>query len=276
MNISDMFESWGNTTQNAWGNNTTGNFFSSINPFSSQQGTPLNSLFGETGLISNPTEAWDQFKNGKTNIVNKQIADENLAFQQENLDYQKALQETIFNREDTSYQRTVNDMIKAGLNPLTMNGQNDTGEVIPTEAKHNDFVMQDQGFGAMANEIFNAMNKLNYYQIGENINQKSKAEADIKTQEAENYENTITKLKAEIENLKANTNNTNETTRGKKHTNDYNEKYGVNSEMPLIERIGAYTNSEGQKEDNKDYNNKINNTINKTKEKLTNTYAKKV
>ena len=136
--------------------------------------------------------------------------------------------------------------------------------------------MQDQGFGAMANEIFNAMNKLNYYQIGENINQKSKAEADIKTQEAENYENTITKLKAEIENLKANTNNTNETTRGKKHTNDYNEKYGVNSEMPLIERIGAYTNSEGQKEDNKDYNNKINNTINKTKEKLTNTYAKKV
>lgn len=78
------------------------------------------------------------------NATNKAIADQNLAFQRENLDYQKALQQQIFEREDTSYQRTVDDMRAAGLSPLSMQSTNGAGEAIATEALHNDY--QAQGY----------------------------------------------------------------------------------------------------------------------------------
>lgn len=101
------------------------------------------SLFGDNGILTNPTGSWDHFKNGETNDVNREIAEKNLEyqkewnaeqmkFQRENFDYQKALQERIFAREDSSYQRTVNDMRAAGLSPLTMNGTNGAGEALQT------------------------------------------------------------------------------------------------------------------------------------------------
>ena len=74
-----------------------------------------------------------------TNSTNLQIANQNLAFQRENLDYQKALQQQIFQREDSSYQRTVNDMRQAGISPLAMNGTNGAGEAIATTALNNDY-----------------------------------------------------------------------------------------------------------------------------------------
>lgn len=58
----------------------------------------------------------------------------NLQFQYENLDYQKELQQKIFDREDTSYQRTINDMRQAGISPLVMQGQNGAGQPIATTA----------------------------------------------------------------------------------------------------------------------------------------------
>ena len=143
--------------------------------------TPFNSLFGtgedQPGLISNPGSAWDQFKNGKTNIVNKQIADENLAYQRENLEYQKALQERIFDREDTSYQRTVNDMRQAGLNPLTMNGTNGSGEAIATTPLHNDFQMQDKGTGTIISDLIGMMNGMQNYQVGISYGKEQEAKA---------------------------------------------------------------------------------------------------
>lgn len=71
-----------------------------------------------------------------TNKLNKEIADNNLAFQQENLEYQKALQQQIFNREDTAYQRKVNDLISAGLNPaLAASGAGSgAGSIVSTSA----------------------------------------------------------------------------------------------------------------------------------------------
>lgn len=45
-------------------------------------------------------------------------------------DYNKALQQQIFDREDTAYSRTVNDMLNAGLSPLSMTGTNDSGSVV--------------------------------------------------------------------------------------------------------------------------------------------------
>lgn len=106
------------------------------------------SLVGKDyGLLTNPSGAWDRFKNGETNVVNKQIADQNLAFQQENLDYQKALQQQIFQREDSAYQRTAADMRAAGISPLMMNGTNGAGEAIQTEAPQNGYQHSDKGFG---------------------------------------------------------------------------------------------------------------------------------
>lgn len=91
---------------------------------------------------------------GITNTTNQNIANQNLGFQRENLDYQKALQREIFEREDNAYQRSVNDMRLAGMNPLAMQGTNGAGEAIATEPMHNDYQYQD-----MVSSMFNAVNQ---------------------------------------------------------------------------------------------------------------------
>lgn len=83
-------------------------------------------------------------------IQNQNIANKNFQLQQEQLEYQKALQQEIFDREDTAYQRTVNDMRSAGLSPLSMSGTNGAGSVVSTSAP------QRQGQDAT-----NAINSLN-------------------------------------------------------------------------------------------------------------------
>lgn len=77
-----------------------------------------------------------------TNAINKQIADENLGYQRELQEYNKALQEKIFEREDTSYQRTAADMLAAGLNPLSMSALNGSGSVVSQSALNNGFQSQ--------------------------------------------------------------------------------------------------------------------------------------
>lgn len=71
---------------------------------------------------------------------NEKIAAQNLAFQKEKFQYDKDLQQQLFNREDTSYQRTVADMRSAGVSPLAMQGVDGAGEAIQTQAPHNDMV----------------------------------------------------------------------------------------------------------------------------------------
>ena len=80
-----------------------------------------------------------RYMSDQTNATNKAIADQNLSFQRENLDYTKALQQQIFNREDSSYQRTVADMRAAGMSPLVMNGTNGAGEALATTAMNNQY-----------------------------------------------------------------------------------------------------------------------------------------
>lgn len=125
-------------------------------------------ILGTIGsLFTNPLGAWDEFLNGSSNRINYETAMQNLDYQRENLDYQKALQKEIFNREDTSYQRTVEDMRAAGLNPLTMTGTDDAGEAIATSPLHNDFQMQNNGLAQGLSQLFNIANSVQNFQIGE-------------------------------------------------------------------------------------------------------------
>ena len=134
-----------------------------------------------------------------TNRTNKEIALWNMLQQQktnemnygmfkENLDYQKALNEQIMQREDTSYQRTVADMRKAGLNPLTMSGLNGSGGNVSNVAPYsqepitNNYMPEtfrpNLQINNLTMEALQTMNELQDFQIGEDYQRQQKAIAD--------------------------------------------------------------------------------------------------
>lgn len=69
------------------------------------------------------------------------------------MEKQKELQETIFNREDSSYQRTVADMQKSGLSPLGMGSTNNVGSVVSAS----NFKL-DNPFGQISQDFSNIGN----------------------------------------------------------------------------------------------------------------------
>lgn len=144
-----------------------------------------------------------------TNKTNKEIAEKNLAFERENLEYQKELQNKIFDREDTAYQRTVNDMRASGLNPLTMKGTNGAGQAIQTTAPQNKFVADPVSFN-------NAMNIISGISSTIADNKQKKAQSDLLESQKTGQDianNTaeqvalkeIEKLQAEIDSIRENT-----------------------------------------------------------------------
>ena len=97
----------------------------------------------------------------ETNATNRNIAEQNLGFQRELQEYNKALQQQIFEREDTSYQRTAQDMLAAGLNPLDMQGTNGAGEVVSQSPLNNGFQAQiGAPMQASRNEVAPTMGNL--------------------------------------------------------------------------------------------------------------------
>lgn len=131
-------------------------------------GSPFGSL---DSIFSGLENIWKGFTGQSSN---EKINAENIAFQQENLDYQKALQQQIFDREDTSYQRTVQDMRAAGLSPLMMKGTNSSGSVVPTQAPQKQF----ESVNAIP-LITQALTELNSLSVGQaqrdNINAQTRS-----------------------------------------------------------------------------------------------------
>lgn len=218
-------------------------------------GNKGNAPYGSSSILG---DTWDKFKNGNTNEVNWNISKENLGFQRENLDYQKALQREIFDREDTAYQRTVNDMRKAGLNPLSMSGTNGAGEVINTEAMHNDYQHTDTSSLMALNQIFNTMNQLSTMRNNSTI---TNAQANLINAQAENqkiknvYENDL--LSNQLESL--NLGNI-----GKQFSNErdsiswlqeqrnymFNKQFGLSNNMPDFAKILNYATHQGKLNEN--------------------------
>lgn len=212
------------------------------NPF---KGSPANALIGENGLLTNPSGAWDLFKNGRTNEVNQAIAEQNLAFQRENLDYNRALNEEIFNRADTAYQRQVADMRSAGLNPLMAQGGAETGgSATPTEALHNDFQYQDQGMASALQSIGDILNTVQNYQIGFDFAREQKAKADSATaQSTVDKQTALYKVWQSQLDFKTKKLLANDLAREM----DYNEFFGLNSGMNDTERMWQIMTNEGKR-----------------------------
>lgn len=145
-------------------------------------GTALGGMFSS----SNTDKANQAQKDisDETNATNLEIANQNLAFQRENLDYQKALQQQIFEREDTAYQRTVNDMRSAGLSPLSMQNTNGSGEAIQTQALNNSFqkqgydVLRQSAFEDLGNSLLNTASSISQIDSLRAQAKKTEAEAD--------------------------------------------------------------------------------------------------
>lgn len=147
--------------------NTSPQVFDSSNPVGQQ----LNSsLFGHIGeLFTNPTSAWDRFKNGETNQIKKA-----------EMKYNAMLQDMTWQREDTAHQREVADMRAAGLNPAAMSN---AGAPSSPGMQSNQTLSPGGGLGDVFSMFANGFSPISTA-LGE-IARIKKTESDIVKTEAE-------------------------------------------------------------------------------------------
>lgn len=119
-----------------------------VSPFSH---TSNNIFNGKYGVASHPDKFLDLVRNGKTNEVNQKIAEQNLEYQQ---DYNQK----IWDREDTSYQRTLADMAQAGMSGLAMSSVDGVGG--QSSAPQNSFQYSDHGLLQDIAEVANVVGTL--------------------------------------------------------------------------------------------------------------------
>lgn len=103
---------------------------------------PFGGTFGlgmgfDLGGQGSPVSWLDEFFTSREQrAAEERIAGQNLQFQRDNLAYQQAIQQMIFQREDNSMQRRVEDLRNAGLSPVLAagGGGSSAGSVVGTTA----------------------------------------------------------------------------------------------------------------------------------------------
>lgn len=240
-----LFNGVGNVFKNTF--NKVGNFFKNLPDSVRGVGNSLKSV----GNWLN--DKWNDFTGITANNAN-------LEFQRENLDYLKALQQQVFEREDSAHQRTVNDMRMSGLNPLSMNGTNGAGEAIATSPIETQKTSDLQAI----NEILNVMNQVS---VTRNNSTLSNAQSNLINAQAENqriknlYESDIlgktleginfTNIGKQFENERSNIAWLNE-----RRNYFFNKQFGISDNMPEFAKIINYATHQGNlpKDFYKDFN----------------------
>ena len=207
----------------------------------------------------NPLNWFSAFSTAKYNNDAIRQGQENLQMQKEQMEYIKKLNEEIMKREDSAYQRQVNDLRKAGLSPLMSDngGAGAGGTITPYQAPQDttDYNALGTNFNtAMANISSNKFmqQELSIKNSATNAqNEKTNAETEgikidnIHKEEEHlaNLENTkektneikqqITESKARIENMKKE-----HALNVAKHTEDRknNDKLRQQIQMQLMEQ----------------------------------------
>ncbi len=161
----------------------------------------------------NPLDFITAFGNLANNLEARRQGQENLQMQKEQMEYTKKLNEEIMKREDTAYQRQVNDLRKAGLSPLMADngGAGAGGTMTPYQSPQDttDYNALGANFNtAMANISSNKFTQqdLNIKSSATNAqNEKTNAETEgIKIDNIHREEKHL----AELENMKEKTKET--------------------------------------------------------------------
>lgn len=210
-----------------------------------------------------------------TGKASTDVSNKNLNMQKEQYEYEKQLQQQVFEREDTAYQRAVNDARSAGLSALSVSSGSSAGEVVSTSAPQQQDTSQ-VGFANgmnMLNMLNSVISNLGNLKIQSNLasSQIAKENAEtVKTLEEANnarLSNPITRKILE-QNLTTlmNKNELNSFAMpfykdylewehlDKKNIQLYNDWYGLNSSMQPVERLMAMGFNGGYKSPDHDYN----------------------
>lgn len=127
----------------------------------------------------------------------------NYKLQKEQFEYQKQLQERMFEREDTAVQRQAADMAKAGLSKtLAAGGGASSGPVVQTQAPQMDIPAADLGAfnQGYSNDIKDAAQKAQASLIDEQLETQKSSRA---VQDAERKNLEASALRTEVETLGA-------------------------------------------------------------------------
>lgn len=183
-------------------------------------------IAGSLGALGLGAGIWNSHQQNK-------ISQQNLDLQKENLEYQKALQQQLFEREDSSYERTKQDMLNAGFSPLAMQGLNSAGSSVSTSAPQ-----QNLDIGATLSSILGVASQAQSLAQVQSGIARTDAETKFINAQAENQniKNAFT-LSNERVDLDTKLENYSRLSR----ENAYDNMTGVSSQMPDIIKSLLYS-----------------------------------